>query len=129
MDKKFLGLFGAVAGLATMSAAQAATNPVARTPEPQQPASYADLLAPIPDAAALLQAEDAARLQERPAAEAQPVQYYYYYGPPYGYYHHHHHHHHNFFVPFFHHHHHHHHNHHHAADFTVRAARGGVNKA
>lgn len=123
MDKKIAGLLGAVAGLATMSAAQAATTPAASAAQVQPPTSYADLLAPVPNAAAQLKADDAARLPQAPA-RAQTAQYYFYYGPSDEFYEHHHHHH--FFRPFFHHHHHH---HHHAAYFALPGARGGVNKA
>ena len=41
MDKKIAGLLGAVAGLATLSAAQAAPAPTVAT-EPMQAKSYAD---------------------------------------------------------------------------------------
>jgi len=76
MDKRTTGLLGVVAGIATMGSAQAATQPALA-----QPTSYADLLAPISNAVALLKA-DAARAQEpAPTKVAQ-------------YHHHHHHHHH-----------------------------------
>ncbi len=92
MDKKLAGLLGAVAGLAAMSSAQAAPNPS----EALQATSYADLLAPIPNAAALLKVADAAQAQE-PAGDVQLAQYNYYTREPYyqrQYYRHHHHHHH-----------------------------------
>jgi len=108
MDKKIAGLLGAVAGLATMGAAQAATQPAANPSEALQASSYADLLAPIPNAAAVLRADDAARA-EAPASGAmegiQVVQAYYPYQP---YYRHHHHHHHRYTRRYSHHHHHHH---------------------
>jgi hypothetical protein len=115
MDKKIAGLLGAAAGLATMSSAQAAIHPASDATEALQASSYADLLAPIPNAAALLKADDAARA-EQPAGEradgVQVAQAYYY--PPYSYpyynYHHHHHHHHSYYRRYSHHHHHHHHN-------------------
>ena len=130
MDRKTFGLLGAVAGLATtIGPAQAAINPAPDASPALQASSYADLLAPIPNAAALLKAEDAARAQ---AAETQLAQYYYpyYYSPyyynyspypyySYPYYHHHHHHHHNFYYRRRYHHHHH---HHHAAFFAVPGA-------
>ena len=47
MDKKIAGLLGAAAALTTMSAAQTAiAEPTQSTP----PASYRDLLEPVPDA-------------------------------------------------------------------------------
>jgi hypothetical protein len=106
MDKKLAGLLGAVAGLATMSAAQAAPHPAQNPSEALQANSYADLLAPIPNAASMLKADDAARVQQ--PAEMQLAQVYYApYPPPYVAYHHHHHHHHHA-RRYAHHHHHHH---------------------
>ena len=96
MDKKIAALLASVAGLATMGAAQAATPPVT----PSQAGSYADLLAPIPNAAETLKAEDAAQAQNQRGLGFKLAQYYPYYGygSYYGYgyrrYHHHHHHHH-----------------------------------
>ena len=57
MEKKIAGLLGAVATLGALSTAQAAPAPGARQ-MPLQANSYADLLEPIPNAAALLQAVD-----------------------------------------------------------------------
>ncbi len=130
MDKKIAGLLGAVAGLAAMGSAQAAIDPAPGPSEAPQPSSYADLLAPIPDAVALLKADDAARAQQ-PAPETaegvQLAQSYYY--PPYSYpyynYHHHHHHHHSYYRRYSHHHHHHHHHHHNNAFFGIPGV-GGV---
>ena len=95
MDKKIAGLLGAVAGLATIGAAQAA--PV---PSPSATAeSYADLLAPVPNAVAALKADDVVRGEQEKKGSVELAQYYYNYGPydygrPYYYHHHHHHHHH-----------------------------------
>ncbi len=77
MDKKTAGLLGAVAGLATLGPAQAA-QPVAGVAETLAVTSYADLLAPIPDAARLPQADDAVQ------ARVRDVNGYVYfnYGPP-----------------------------------------------
>ncbi len=113
MDKTVAGLLGAVAALGAASTAQAA---VPLSVEPVSEAqSYADLLKPIPNAAALLAAADEAERQadlDRAGADSAPlfqVQYYR---------HHHHHHHHHRFIPriirrqIFRHHHHHHHHHH-----------------
>jgi hypothetical protein len=80
-----------------------------------QAMSYADLLAPVANAAELLKADDAVRAQEaaQSSADLQVAQAYYPYPnppPPYSYsryYHHHHHHHHHRYVRRPHHHHHH----------------------
>ena len=124
MDKMATGLLGAVAGMATMASAQAVAHPARDVAEALRVSSYADLLKPIPDAVALLKADDAARAQTANLLTyvsdgIQLAQAYYYgygnpynapyppYATPYGYYpryHHHHHHHHRY-----HHHHHHHH--------------------
>jgi hypothetical protein len=115
MDKKIAGLLGAVAGVATMTSAQAATGPAPNASEALQASSYADLLAPIPNPVELLKADNAMRAENIELAQwyyNYPYSYapypHYSYGPnPYPYYHHHHHHHHHAFA---HHHHHHHHN-------------------
>ena len=62
MEKKIAGLLGAVAALGTMGAAQAAPAPVPT--DALQANSYADLLQPIANASALLQALD----EQQPAA-------------------------------------------------------------
>src|SRR5579863_10238013 len=82
MDKKIVGLLGAVAGLATAGSAQAATHEAINQSEAPNASSYADLLSPIPDAVAQLRADDAARAQARvePAASVQ-----FSFGNPYGY--------------------------------------------
>jgi hypothetical protein len=117
MDKTIVGVIGAVTGLASLDgAAQAATAP----PPDALPAarSYADLLDPIPNAVAMLQAADtaaAARAAQQPAGDdVQVAQVYIGVG------HHHHHHHHRYWRHHHHHHHHrviiihrHHHHHHH----------------
>ena len=101
MDKKIAGLLGAVAGLATMGAANAAVQtPATDSPLPAA-SSYAELLAPVGNAAELLVADDAARLQQG-EAHVQLAQYH----------HHHHHHHHTKIIIRRRHYHHHHHHHH-----------------
>ena len=105
MDKKIAGLLGAVAAVSTMGSAQAAPTP--NPMETLRANSFAELLEPIPNAVALLQAVDE---QPAPSAEGniQLAQFY----------HHHHHHHHHAYrrfapriivVPRHRHHHHHHH--------------------
>ena len=86
MDKKTVGLIGAVAGLATMGSAHAAAAPGHDVSEAMQASSYADLLKPVPDAVALLKADDATRVQ------IQRINGYVYFNygppppPPYAYY-------------------------------------------
>lgn len=117
MDKKTAGLLGAVAGLATMGVAHAATTPAPNAAEALQAQSYADLLTPVENASALLRAQDALPAQQKPAGELQLVQYY---GPPPRYHHHHHHHHHHAYYR------HHHHHHHHHSTFVGVPGVGGV---
>ena len=98
MDKKIAGLLGAVAALGTVSTTHAA--PLAPPQEVLQANSYADLLQPIPNAAAVLKVVDERDGAVRDEAQLQTVQY-----------HHHHHHHHRTVVIKRHRHHHHHHHH------------------
>jgi hypothetical protein len=103
MDKTLAGLVGAVATLTTMNAR--AAPPQSDPGRVLRVRSYAELLEPVPNALAVLKADDAARNEAR--TTLQKTQYYY----------HHHHHHHGFygygFYPpcrfGYHHHHHHHH--------------------
>ncbi|AXK80542.1 hypothetical protein DW352_08450 [Pseudolabrys taiwanensis] len=114
MDKKIAGLLGAVAALSSLPSAQAAAPAIepTHTADAMQVSSYADLLTPVPNAVAVLKADDAARAQmsadEAQAPDGVQVAQYYY---------HHHHHHHQIFIRRYHHHHHHwrrwHHHHHH----------------
>jgi hypothetical protein len=118
MDKTTAGLLGAVAGLATMGVAQAATPPMAAPSEALQAASYADLLAPVQNAVAVLRADDAARANDAvPEGGIQPAQYYSY-GPAYHHHHHHHHHHHQAYNR--------HHHHHHQSSYVGIPGVGGV---
>jgi hypothetical protein len=112
LDKKIAGLLGAVTALGAFGTAQAAPAPT----DVLQANSYADLLEPIANAGALLQAIDEAA-PPRASGNVQVAQFYH---------HHHHHHHHSFYrryydapvvvVPryrrYYRHHHHHHHHHH-----------------
>jgi hypothetical protein len=63
MEKKTAGLLGALAGLATMGSAQAAIHPALNASKALQASSYTELLAPVPNAVALLKADDATRAQ------------------------------------------------------------------
>lgn len=92
MDKKILGLVGAVTVLGAPQAVQAA--PIAHPADALKVESYSDLLDPIPNAAAVLKAVDIAASSATPPIEK--VQY-------------HHHHHHHWLRRLLHHHHHHHH--------------------
>ncbi|MBV8923130.1 hypothetical protein [Bradyrhizobium sp.] len=105
MEKKIAGVLGAVAALSTLTAAQAAPTDVLRAN------SYAELLNPIPDAAAQLKVLNE-REASQPAEQEKTLRL--------AYHHHHHHHHHRAYfrsrvivVPHRHYHHHHHHHHHH----------------
>jgi hypothetical protein len=119
MDKKIAGLLGAVTALTSVNAAPAATPAAPNPTETMRAASYADLLTPIPNAVALLDADDAARSQ-RPSTEGAG-------GVQVAQYHHHHHHHHHrrvIIIRRHHHHHHHHyrrhhHHHHHHSQFMA----------
>jgi hypothetical protein len=84
MDKKIVGLLGAAAALTAVGGAHAATMVAT---DPPAATSYMDLLDPVPNALALLKADDTARARQRPA-RVQLAQYHH---------HHHHHHHHGFF--------------------------------
>ena len=116
MEKKIAGLLGAMATLGAFSAAQAAPAPVPAPADVLRANSFADLLEPIPNAAALLQAVDESAPTQSADANVQLAQYYYHHHhhhhawrryaprvvvvpPRYGYYrrHHHHHHHHSFY--------------------------------
>jgi hypothetical protein len=107
MDKKIAGLAGAITSLASMQAAEA--SPAKNVTEIVNPRSYAELLQPIPNAAALLKAVDAvdaarAEAEAKQKPNMRLAQYWDYYP------HHHHHHHHSYYYrrPYHHHHHHHH---------------------
>jgi hypothetical protein len=107
MGKTSVGLLGAVAGLATMGAAQATTPPAINPAGALHAASYAELLRPVHNASELVKADSAARAQERMnPRDVQTVEYYYRGAPPVAHHHHHHHH-----AAVRHHHHHHHHHH------------------
>jgi hypothetical protein len=114
MGKKIAGLVGAMATLGAFNAAEAASTPIPAATDVLRANSFADLLAPIPNAAALLRAVD----ESRPIASDENVQLAQFY-----HHHHHHHHHHSQYreyaprivvVPRRLRHHHHHHHHHHS---------------
>jgi len=105
MDQKIAGLVGAIAGLASLDAAQGAAT---AAPDPEQlsgAGSFAELLSPIPNALAMLRAQDATvrSIPNPDRADANSdvklAQ------------NHHHHHHHRYIKPKRRHHHHHHHHH------------------
>lgn len=83
MHKKTAGLLGAVAGLATIGSAHAAGLTHAPS-EALHVTSYADLLAPVPNAVAQLKADNAARAQVR-VTRASDFYFSYGYRAPYRY--------------------------------------------
>ena len=89
MDKKIAGLPGAAAALTTVAGAHAATT---RTADPPTATNYRDLLEPIPNALAMLKADDARLAQSGATGDIRLAQYYHHH-------HHHHHHHHNGYYP------------------------------
>jgi hypothetical protein len=119
MEKKIAGLLGAMATLGALNGAEAAPAPSPAPTDILRANSFADLLEPIPNAAALLRAVDESRPAQTADENVQLAQFYYH--------HHHHHHHHHAWrryeydepriivVPpryrYRHHHHHHHHHH------------------
>ena len=122
MEKKIAGLLGAMATLGAFNGAEAVPAPSPAPTDVLRANSFADLLEPIPNAAALLRAVDESPPNSSADENVQLAQFYYHH------HHHHHHHHHNFYrrydydepriivVPpryrYWHHHHHHHHHHH-----------------
>jgi len=119
MDKKIAGLLGAVAGLATMGGAHAATQQVTSTSALPQASSYAELLAPVSGAPELLAADDARLQSAGPRVQLAQD--------------HHHHHHTKIIIKKKHHHHHHHrkiiikksHHHHHHSMYLPGASKEG----
>jgi hypothetical protein len=121
MEKKIAGLLGAVATLGAFGGAQAAPTPGPAPTDVLRANSFADLLEPIPNAAALLQAVDESTPVPSADDNVQLAQFYHHH-------HHHHHHHHSQYrrdydggygprvivVPRRYRHHHHHHHHHHS---------------
>ena len=85
MEKKIAGLLGAMATLGAFNAAQAAPMPSPAPTDVLRANSFADLLEPIPNAAALLQAVDESAPVSSADDNVQLAQYHH---------HHHHHHHH-----------------------------------
>jgi hypothetical protein len=65
MDKKIVGLVGAISGLMSLSTAQATAVPPTETALPSAQ-SFGELLDPIPNAAALLRIADAAGRHTNP---------------------------------------------------------------
>ena len=111
MDKKTAALLGAVASIATVGAASAATPPMPGSSEALQVSSYADLLAPVHNAVVLVKADDTARQREQqraPEGAQQDVPEGHVQLADWGgaYRHHHHHHHHQAYRRDHHHHHH-----------------------
>jgi hypothetical protein len=101
LDKKIAGLLGAAAALGTMSSSQAV--PLPAPSEALRANSYADLLAPIPNAGAMLQVLDREQGAAPAEARIQMVSDHHHHfrrpviviKPRRHHHHHHHHHHHN----------------------------------
>jgi hypothetical protein len=107
MDKKLAGLLGAVAGVATMGAAHAATQqPTAASALPVA-ASYAELLGPVGNATELLVADDASRMQQGEARIQLAQDHHHHHHTKVIIKHRHHHHHRKIIIKKSHHHHHH----------------------
>jgi hypothetical protein len=120
MEKKIVGLLGAMATLGAFNGAEAAPAPPPAPTDVLRANSFADLLEPIPNAATLLKAVDESRPVPSADDNVQLAQFYHH--------HHHHHHHHSQYrrgygydyaprviiVPRRYRHHHHHHHHHHS---------------
>jgi hypothetical protein len=112
MDKKIVGIVGALTALGGASAASAAPAPAPASANVMEVRSYADLLQPIPNAVALLQADNAAKkaageqaaADESDGAKVELAQYHHHHHHWRRWHHHHHHHH----WRVWHHHHHHH---------------------
>jgi len=85
MERKIAGVLGAMATLGEINAAQAAPMPTHAPSDSLRATSFAELLEPIPNATALLQAID----ESQPNSSSGNVQLAQYY-----HHHHHHHHHH-----------------------------------
>ena len=126
MDKKLVGVIGAVAGLAALDSAAQATPAAQPSPDLMNARSFAELLDPIPNAVAALRASDAVAraAEEQGVGEVNGnVQLAGYHHHHRRWHHHHHHHHHRTIIRVpgvrigvgrrhYHHHHHHHHHHH-----------------
>ena len=116
MEKKIAGLLGAMATLGALNGAEAAPAPSTAPTDILRANSFADLLEPIPNAAALLQAVDESRPAPSADENVQLAQFYHHHHhawrryeydepriivvPPryrYRHHHHHHHHHHSFY--------------------------------
>ncbi|MGZ5874668.1 MAG: hypothetical protein ACXWKP_21420 [Bradyrhizobium sp.] len=115
MEKKIAGLLGAMAALGAVTATEAAPTPTPVPSDALRANSFADLLKPIPNAAAVLKVVDQSRPNPSADENVKLAQYYHHH-------HHHHHHHHGFrygygpgvvVVPRYRRYHHHHHHHHH----------------
>ena len=90
MEKKIAGLLGAMATLGAFNGAEAAPAPSPAPTDVLRANSFADLLEPIPNAAALLRAVDEQRPNSSADENVQLAQFYHHH-------HHHHHHHHGYY--------------------------------
>jgi hypothetical protein len=97
MGKKIAGLLGAMVTLGALNAAEAAPIPSPAPVDILKANSFADLLDPIPNAAALLQAVDESGPVSRANENIQLVQYHHHHHHHYRHRRHHHHHHHHYY--------------------------------
>ena len=98
MERKTVGLLGALAGVALGgTSAQAASHGAVMPPEPLAVTSYSDLLRPVPNAVEALKAHNA-ELMERANNAPAGVEQVDWYEEGYDH-HHHHHHHHEYYAP------------------------------
>ncbi len=127
MEKTLMGLVAAIGAAAPLTGAHASLVSYDEATRALQVSSVAELLEPVANSAAILQALDSAALEKNAAPEknVELAQFYYHHHHHHWYHHHHHHHHwyhhhhHHHHHYYYHHHHHHHHyyHHHHRACF------------
>jgi len=97
MGKKIAGFLGAMVTLGALNAAEAAPIPSPAPVDILKANSFADLLDPIPNAAALLQAVDESGPVSPANENIQLVQYHHHHHHHYRHRRHHHHHHHHYY--------------------------------
>ena len=98
MDKKLAGLLGAMGALAAVSPAGAQLSLDPTLADVMHAGTYADLLRPIPNAAAMLQASNLVLSEAPPAVVLTQYHHHRYIRRRHRHHHHHHHHHHSMVV-------------------------------
>ena len=99
MDKKIAGVIAAVSAVIPMAAAHASVTPT-EVRQAMTANSFAELLQSVPNAAAILEADDQMRAQAQAATPDVQVAWHHHHHHSWWWHHHHHH--------WYHHHHHHH---------------------